>query len=81
MGFLLLESDSVLDARKKSGLILSTRGPDLASVTGEPLPIAAFPFHQLYQGRVLPHVGSGQLFEGDEVFGVEGFCHDATAGM
>ncbi|MFB3060204.1 MAG: hypothetical protein ACE10C_02430, partial [Candidatus Binatia bacterium] len=52
-----LESDIVLDSRKKSGLILSTRGPDLASVTGDPLPLAAFPFHQLYQGRVLPHAG------------------------
>ncbi len=81
MGFLLLESDIVLDSRKKSGLILSTRGPDLASVTGDPLPIAAFPFHQLYQGRVLPHAGEGPPFEGHNLLGVEFLSHDAPAGV
>ncbi len=31
----------------------------------------ALAFQQLHQGRGLPHVGDGEVFEGDEVFGVE----------
>ena len=31
----------------------------------------AFPFPHLHQRRGLPHGGDGQLFEGDEVGGVE----------
>ncbi len=70
MGFLLGDGDSVLDSRKKSGLILSTRGPDLVSVTGEPLPIVAFPFEPLHQRDDLPQGGEGPLFKGDEAGGV-----------
>jgi len=40
-----------------------------------------FAFQQLYQRRGLPHVGDAQLFDGHEVVGVEGFGHDATAGV
>ncbi len=35
----------------------------------------ALALQQLHQRRVLPHVGDGQLFEGDEVVGGELFSH------
>jgi len=36
---------------------------------------------QLHQRRGLPHVGEGQLVEGDEGSGVERFGYDSSAGM
>ncbi len=44
--------------------------------------VRSFPLRQnpsllqhFYQTRQLPHVGNGEFFEGDEVFGVEGGGH------
>ncbi len=70
-----------LDSRKKNGLILSTRGPDLASVTGEPLPIVAFPFEPLPQRSDLPHGGDGEFFEGHEFLRIETFSRDVSLHM
>ncbi len=36
----------------------------------------AFAFQQLHQRRGLPHGGEGQLFEGHEVVGLEGFSRE-----
>ncbi len=78
------------DAGKGGGYLLATESPWRDS-RGFALPQLldhgqhflpgedAFALQQLHQRRGFPCGGDGEFFDGDEVVGVEGFSHDATA--